>query len=101
MGRGIRASPVSRIQAGFLRQALRLVAHRPSQRPSRTLSLHGDANGSQFHNAPHHGRIWRAHCPRLCKTRSEEQTSELQSAMRITNAVFCLKKKQIDNREKV
>src|SRR3546814_7801276 len=32
--------------------------------------------------------------------RSEEHTSELQSLMRISYAVFCLKKKKIANREK-
>src|SRR3546814_2280212 len=31
-------------------------------------------------------------------TRSEEHTSELQSLMRISYAVFCLKKKKINNR---
>src|SRR3546814_10356398 len=31
------------------------------------------------------------------KKRSEEHTSELQSLMRISYAVFCLKKKQIQN----
>src|SRR3546814_2264374 len=31
---------------------------------------------------------------RLCVERSEEHTSELQSLMRISSAVFCLKKKQ-------
>src|SRR3546814_4135321 len=31
------------------------------------------------------------------KTRSEEHTSELQSLMRISYAVFCLKKKKHDN----
>src|SRR3546814_4553206 len=31
---------------------------------------------------------------RLIKTRSEEHTSELQSLMRISYAVFCLKKKK-------
>src|SRR3546814_8838881 len=31
--------------------------------------------------------------PRLANTRSEEHTSELQSLMRISYAVFCLKKK--------
>src|SRR3546814_6828925 len=31
--------------------------------------------------------------PRLCSHRSEEHTSELQSLMRISYAVFCLKKK--------
>src|SRR3546814_1636632 len=38
-------------------------------------------------------KIWRGSC--LCKlpTRSEEHTSELQSLMRISYAVFCLKKK--------
>src|SRR3546814_1588268 len=34
------------------------------------------------------GRVWR-----LRQTRSEEHTSELQSLMRISYAVFCLKKK--------
>src|SRR3546814_3877585 len=32
-------------------------------------------------------------CCRLSRTRSEEHTSELQSLMRISYAVFCLKKK--------
>src|SRR3546814_10860381 len=32
--------------------------------------------------------------------RSEEQTSELQSLMRISYAVFCLKKKKINNKKK-
>src|SRR3546814_2014823 len=31
-------------------------------------------------------------------TRSEEHTSELQSLMRISYAVFCLKKKTLDNK---
>src|SRR3546814_1754394 len=33
--------------------------------------------------------------PTLERTRSEEHTSELQSLMRISYAVFCLKKKKI------
>src|SRR3546814_8994921 len=33
--------------------------------------------------------------PRLAKIRSEEHTSELQSLMSISYAVFCLKKKKI------
>src|SRR3546814_7278627 len=37
--------------------------------------------------------------PRLKDTRSEEHTSELQSLMRISYAVFCLKKKNTSNRE--
>src|SRR3546814_3617796 len=32
--------------------------------------------------------------PKPCCTRSEEHTSELQSLMRISYAVFCLKKKK-------
>src|SRR3546814_1117206 len=32
--------------------------------------------------------------PRRCRPRSEEHTSELQSLMRISYAVFCLKKKK-------
>src|SRR3546814_4360831 len=34
--------------------------------------------------------------PQALPTRSEEHTSELQSLMRISYAVFCLKKKNID-----
>src|SRR3546814_3751869 len=34
---------------------------------------------------------------RACPTRSEEHTSELQSLMRISYAVFCLKKKKQQN----
>src|SRR3546814_9822899 len=36
-------------------------------------------------------------CQLLRKRRSEEHTSELQSLMRISYAVFCLKKKQNNN----
>src|SRR3546814_8418536 len=40
---------------------------------------------------------WR---PRFISDRSEEHTSELQSLMRISYAVFCLKKKKHKNEEK-
>src|SRR3546814_10748730 len=45
------------------------------------------------------------HCPGKApsagtKTRSEEHTSELQSLMRISYAVFCLKKKQMTRENK-
>src|SRR3546814_9025261 len=33
----------------------------------------------------------------VCRIRSEEHTSELQSLMRISYAVFCLKKKQLES----
>src|SRR3546814_3483069 len=38
---------------------------------------------------------------RLCRARSEEHTSELQSLMRISYAVFCLKKKKTHNINKI
>src|SRR3546814_9533573 len=40
-------------------------------------------------------RCW-CRCSRAASTRSEEHTSELQSLMRISYAVFCLKKKKRD-----
>src|SRR3546814_2609096 len=46
---------------------------------------------------PAHGWIRRF---RSMNSRSEEHTSELQSLMRISYAVFCLKKKTIIQREK-
>src|SRR3546814_2673566 len=39
-----------------------------------------------------------AHPPHLLGGRSEEHTSELQSLMRISYAVFCLKKKKNNNK---
>src|SRR3546814_9473018 len=45
--------------------------------------------------AEFHVRNSRHYQPRRCR-RSEEHTSELQSLMRISYAVFCLKKKNID-----
>src|SRR3546814_6771788 len=56
------------------------------------LSRHGRQGGADLR------RIWRpAHRRDL---RSEEHTSELQSLMRISYAVFCLKKKNIKNQNK-
>src|SRR3546814_7383288 len=52
------------------------------------LSLHG-VGLSIGANRP----LDRAHLQRLKELRSEEHTSELQSLMRISYAVFCLKKK--------
>src|SRR3546814_4530506 len=40
------------------------------------------------------GALFGDQAHRLLKQRSEEQTSELQSLMRISYAVFCLKKKK-------
>src|SRR3546814_7386735 len=53
--------------------------------PSRSASCGGSARRC----APR----WRATASPWCATRSEEHTSELQSLMRISYAVFCLQKK--------
>src|SRR3546814_1699968 len=45
-------------------------------------------------------RAWDARTGKLVWTRSEAHTSELQSLMRISYAVFCLKKKQYNNTTK-
>src|SRR3546814_1994984 len=51
--------------------------------------------GSRSHPRRHHWRTWRhwRGAPEAFQRRSEEHTSELQSLMRISYAVFCLKKK--------
>src|SRR3546814_4674127 len=56
------------------------------------MSSHGgvDHEGSEVHEEPR-GTGQRQRCRTL---RSEEHTSELQSLMRISYAVFCLKKKK-------
>src|SRR3546814_9558435 len=41
------------------------------------------------------GHPWPVMVPKPCARRSEEHTSELQSLMRISYAVFCLKKKTV------
>src|SRR3546814_9296117 len=43
--------------------------------------------------------LFEARKPKDQAIRSEEHTSELQSLMRISYAVFCLKKKKIQNKE--
>src|SRR3546814_13417436 len=70
---------------------------------SNSLSLHGDGGGGHRPRRAHllhcgHGPVpgRRLRGPvrdRHPGTRSEEHTSELQSLMRISYAVFCLKKK--------
>src|SRR3546814_2643707 len=51
---------------------------------------HGSNPFSTYSGPPRLGLARRCHAP----TRSEEHTSELQSLMRISYAVFCLKKKK-------
>src|SRR3546814_5009409 len=58
----------------------------------------GDPRGDRLQQAGHRIRAHRAALRRrdraACRRRSEEHTSELQSLMRISYAVFCLKKKK-------
>src|SRR3546814_8452932 len=63
-----------------------------SLRRSYSFPDRGFTNGNRRGNhAPWHIRNW---------TRSEEHTSELQSLMRISYAVFCLQKKKKNTRTK-
>src|SRR3546814_8791375 len=47
-----------------------------------------------------HGRLRRGRIAEIGGSRSEEHTSELQSLMRISYAVFCLKKKKNTNTQR-
>src|SRR3546814_9508010 len=51
---------------------------------------------TRMHEAPNDATIVRS----IIDLRSEEHTSELQSLMRISYAVFCLKKKKTQNTQK-
>src|SRR3546814_3966435 len=56
-----------------------------------------EATGERLDQLEDPFRLYRCHtimnCTKTCPKRSEEHTSELQSLMRISYAVFCLKKK--------
>src|SRR3546814_1637209 len=56
---------------------------------------HEDVQVARQHDQPHRpdARHWRRYPPPVGAVRSEAHTSELQSLMRISYAVFCLKKK--------
>src|SRR3546814_3842132 len=73
-----------------------LFRSRNSSKSSRARKRFNDRQG-KIHGHPAHHQQCRPHHPgdrrgRHC--RSEEHTSELQSLMRISYAVFCLKKKK-------
>src|SRR3546814_2128312 len=70
---------------GPLAQALRRVAEIGEQGFDRIACGRLRATRRSFEPAPSHGPF---------RTRSEEHTSELQSLMRISYAVFCLKTKK-------
>src|SRR3546814_8690346 len=59
--------------------------------------VRGEAIGSLGMTEPHAGSDLKA--VRTQAVRSEEHTSELQSLMRISYAVFCLKKKKYTHRK--
>src|SRR3546814_3392324 len=56
----------------------------------------GESREDEPHDRDRHGGA-----ERIGDRRSEEHTSELQSLMRISYAVFCLKKKNNNNRQPV
>src|SRR3546814_3143393 len=61
----------------------------------RRLALSMRAQIERFHALQHHPGVERAQRrPGVARERSEEHTSELQSLMRISYAVFCLKQKK-------
>src|SRR3546814_8405539 len=84
--------PDARGRAGARRRTRprRLVAApgRPSQRPGDALHRRGRMTASAAAGI----------VPPVGEARSEEPTSELQSLMRISYAVFCLKKKKTQNK---
>src|SRR3546814_8246538 len=67
---------------------------RPENRQDRLQSL-------VEHRESRRGAVGDSRCPTGChQLRSEEHTSELQSLMRISYAVFCLKKKKTKKAKK-
>src|SRR3546814_2395453 len=91
MAAGDRRGTDRRRQRGPTADAARLSGRPPMAalgRPARAGRVDGDPRGGR--DQPHQ-RLSRPARPR---PRSEEHTSELQSLMRISYAVFCLKKKK-------
>src|SRR3546814_1668877 len=88
------------------RRHRRLHGHETARRSSIAAesALRPEACGYWPCKAPETAPLWKMetvrHCRRplrtypSCSARSEEHTSELQSLMRISYAVFCLKKKK-------
>src|SRR3546814_5605254 len=71
------------------------IGRHPEQKPSQPSATQrqptGQAQHPQYEVVPFHALVLRSN------PRSEEHTSELQSLMRISYAVFCLKKKKYKN----
>src|SRR3546814_8617850 len=94
----------SLLRAPHLRE--RGAARHQSVRPVRGRVRQGNRQGHRqrrrvrlrsLHQGLDRTRIWGSG---MTKKRSEEHTSELQSLMRISYAVFCLKKKKSDNNKR-
>src|SRR3546814_8340575 len=80
-GSDYRAADQCRVERGFNRH---VAAKTPGQRLPDLLDLRVIQRSGGSHGSLHHA---------ILLGRSEEHTSELQSLMRISYAVFCLKKK--------
>src|SRR3546814_7602501 len=111
---GLRVEHITHYQDdGPVRYALQQVKLTPKERPGQQL-IHGwtiavEGGVQQLHYTDHHGNGVdliavdggaRELVIRCTGERSEEHTSELQSLMRISYAVFCLKKKTKKPRQK-
>src|SRR3546814_2708364 len=76
-------------------------SHHPSCAWRNSPNMQGDLGPGSTRHAGTHQPNWGDHIAKIPLGRSEEHTSELQSLMRISYAVFCLKKKtKSDKRSK-
>src|SRR3546814_6283355 len=77
-----------------------LFRSRPADGPRRRAAVEAGAPEPPLELGQVHALAGRgANLRRNARRRSEEHTSELQSLMRISYAVFCLKKKNTNNRD--
>src|SRR3546814_3946206 len=74
------------------------VAPRDIAGEDRQIRLLGGGSGGSAGRAPRSDRVGDVGNARHIAVRSEEHTSELQSLMRISYALFCLKKKKYNNK---
>src|SRR3546814_7713399 len=72
-------------------------------RPPRHLGSRGEDRSLRLRNLRCDNRRWNSACGSdgSSESRSEEHTSELQSLMRISYAVFCLKKKKVTHKRHI
>src|SRR3546814_6807062 len=93
----LNAALLSRAQVLVLNRldeaALATLVERAEAEVGRPLPVTDDARAALIASADGDGRFLLNQVETLASARSEEHTSELQSLMRISYAVFCLKKK--------